>query len=239
MIIGYTIVLAAWLLIDYGIRSLVEDSPDFGPWNTLACVEQPEYDLNRAIQYVDLGGSLGMFGLTQVVPGNFGVNSGAGPLRRCEVAATGPCSVSALQQAGFGRHAENAARLAGSESGCNPGAESRTDTTADRRTYSVGTWQINLAAHPVQCTLSNGQTVNLNCPSAFTEAGYRNEFNVRVQRVTNESLYQQCVQAAKDPACNNQIAARLANRSGDMGDWACSARACGVATSRNHLCPLR
>lgn len=241
MIIGYVIVLAGWLIIDYGIKSLIDES-EFGPWNVIECVEQPVITEipPEAIEYINLGGSIGRLSLEVGAPAgsNFGPDSGAGSLGSCVVAQSGPCSVAALEAAGFGSLATDAAMIVGQESGCNPNAESRTDTTTDGRTFSVGTWQINLGVHPLVCTGSNGQPINLNCPSALKKTNQRNSFNVYMYEVINEDLYQQCVQAAKDPHCNNQIAAGLARASGDMGDWACSAKKCGVSTSRNHLCPL-
>jgi hypothetical protein len=42
--VGFVIVLAAWLLIDYGMRFLVADPGDtvpFGAWNAVECVAQP------------------------------------------------------------------------------------------------------------------------------------------------------------------------------------------------------
>jgi hypothetical protein len=239
VIIGYALLLACWLLIDTGVKALLNDQV-YGSWNQIRCVAQPQ---PRAadIEYIDLGDlgfSAGLYSLTRNVDGQFGPDSGPGTLGQCVIATTGPCSVEALQRAGFGRLAQDAARIVGQESGCNPNAESRTDTTTDGRTFSVGTWQINLAVHPLRCTSSTGQSINLNCPSAFQRTNQRNRFRVRMYQVVNESLYSQCVQAAKDPHCNNQIAARLANASGDMGDWACSAKKCGVQTRRNHLCPL-
>lgn len=242
IVIGYVLVLGAWILIDTGFRALI-GGQSYGMWNQIQCVDQPRAQRveERDRRIINLGGSptsAGRYSLEQEVAGNFSEGSGSGSLGSCQVADSGPCSESSLRANGFGDLAGAAAQIAGAESGCNPNAESRTDTTSDGRTYSVGTWQINLAAHPIQCTNSQNQTVNLNCPSAFEPTGTRNRYNVRVQRVTNESLYQACVDAARDPDCNNQIAARLARNSGDMGDWACSARRCGVSTSRNSSCPL-
>lgn len=252
MIIGYVIVLAGWLIIDYGIKALVNESK-FGPWNVIECVTQEQIKFNKYIDYVDLGNqlSLGRAALdvslipssvidpsAPVVTPRFSPGSGAGSLGSCKVAASGPCSEPELRRAGFGNLAGDAARIVGQESGCNPNAESRTDTTTDGRTFSVGTWQINLAVHPLRCTMSTGQQLNLNCPTAFRRTNLRNQYRVRMYDVIDENLYRQCVQAAKDPHCNNQIAAGLATRSGDMGDWACSSKKCGVRTTRNHLCPL-
>ena len=227
-LIGIVIVLAAWLMVDTLMRAILPGDTGtisgWGPWMEVQCFEQ-----TYARPY-----SFGRYALEVDNPdGTFASSSGAGPLGSCDVAGSGPCSESALQAAGFGPHAAAAAQIAGAESGCNPNAESRTDTTTDGRTFSVGTWQINIAAHPLDC---NGTT--LDCPSAFERTSQTNRFGVTQYRVVDEALYEQCKQLAKDPACNNQTAARLANNSGDMGDWACSAKKCGVQTSRNHLCPL-
>lgn len=50
MIIGYAIVLSAWLIIDYGIKMLVDQSEGkFGPWNVIECQEQPKIEENEII----------------------------------------------------------------------------------------------------------------------------------------------------------------------------------------------
>lgn len=231
--IGFVIVLACWLLIDFMIKALVggSDIGSYGPWNSVECVDQPQSAINF---------TYGSFALTEAAPtgaapGAFGAGTGMGTQGSCVAAAAGPCSVAALEAAGFSPAlAAQASQIAGAESGCNTNAESRTDTTTDGRTYSVGVWQINLGVHKLNCPGYG----SLDCPSAFQNTGLRNKYNVRVKKVVNEALYTQCVAAAKDPACNNNKAAELANRSGDMGDWACSARKCDIYTTRNNLCPL-
>jgi hypothetical protein len=221
-LIGYVIILAAFLIVDTILGVLLPgNSPALG-WQQIECL-YPVQPVSIPYQEYDADGFVGFSNVQQ----------GSGSVGSCQVASTGPCSESALRAAGFGSLAADAARIVGAESGCSPTAHSRTDTTTGGRTTSVGMWQIHMPAHQVTC---GGQT--LDCPSAFVSSGQRNQFNVRTYEVVNESLYQQCVRALEDPACNSQIAARLAQRSGDMGDWACSARRCGVATTRNHLCPL-
>lgn len=236
VIIGYVLILTAFLIVNTVLGVLLPgDSRALG-WQRIEClyptqpVSQPydEFDIAARNQQFDQDGFIGV---TNTAPGS-------GSAVSCQVSQYGSCSLSAIQAAGFGSLAGDAALIVGAESGCNPSSESRTDTTTDGRTYSVGTWQINMAAHRAQCTLSTGESINIDCPSAFRPAATRNQYGVREQIVENEGVYRACVQALKDPRCNNEIAARIARRSGDMGDWACSARKCGVATSRNHLCPL-
>jgi hypothetical protein len=249
-LIGIAVTLLAWFLIDSVMKILLGSGPiNYGMWHEVPCKRQQTPGIvNQSVDFPEGEFAPGVAGGNFRRPpdsppgtspgppppkGQFGENSGPGELGSCEVAESGPCSVSSLRDAGFGDLAGQAAQIAGGESGCNPNAESRTDTTTDGRTYSVGTWQINLTVHDLNC---NGQ--NLDCPSAFSAAGTRNQYNVKEYNVVNEGLYNQCVELAKNPECNNAKAAELAQNSGDMGDWACTARKCNVPTSRNHLCPL-
>lgn len=47
VIIGFVIVLAAWLLIDFGMKSLVDDSKYTGPWQEIKCTLQPKAGIQR------------------------------------------------------------------------------------------------------------------------------------------------------------------------------------------------
>jgi|GEM_PF-987458 len=60
--IGFTIILAAWLLIDLLMRTLMDDSSgQIGPWNTIACVAQPvAITLADIVEIQQAGGSIGM-----------------------------------------------------------------------------------------------------------------------------------------------------------------------------------
>ncbi len=260
--LGVLIALAAWLIVDTFLRGLL-NADSYGIWNEIQCVAQPQpqryeasgrgnatltpYEVptedlecdfltnnfNCSAQNQDCiarGGTPGE-PVNGVVRCTFPPRPIVGGT--CTPQADGPCSEAALRAAGFGNLAPQAAQIVGIESGCNPRAQSGSDTTTDGRSYSIGIWQINLAVHTLSC---NGQ--NLNCPSAFVDNGTRNNLNVREYRIVNEALYQQCVTAAMNPQCNNAKGAELANASGDMGDWACSAVRCNVPTTRNHLCPL-
>ena len=48
MIIGYVIVLAGWLLIDTGLKALLNEGT-YGVWNQVQCVEQPKLDSNEYV----------------------------------------------------------------------------------------------------------------------------------------------------------------------------------------------
>lgn len=52
VIIGYSILLACWLLIDTGVKALLKDQV-YGTWNQIQCVEQPK-PVAAQIQYITL-----------------------------------------------------------------------------------------------------------------------------------------------------------------------------------------
>ena len=80
---------------------------------------------------------------------------------------------------------------------------------------------------------------NLNCKSAFVDTGRRDpSTRVRIKKVVNERLFNECKVAAAKPECNIAKAKELYTASGDFGDWSCSTKKCGISTSRNHLCPI-
>lgn len=76
--------------------------------------------------------------------------------------------------------------------------ESKTDRMADGRAFSVGLLQINLTYHGVG---------GLDCPKAFRDHNKR-------AVVVNESLYKQCVEAAKDPRKNMEAGRKIWEKSG-------------------------
>ena len=217
--IGLIIILVAFILVDTIMRQLVKGSgviEGYGPWSEVQCSTQVKSELKRE-QFAgdrEFEAAVRNLAAIQANPGN------------CKPDPTGPCSESALRSS-FGTHALSAAIILGAESGCNPAIPSSTDKTTDGRSYSIGLWQINLAEHDMTC---NGQT--LDCTSAFSYAGYRNSFKVKVMKVTNEDLYKRCVAAASNPQCNSAKAAELFKANGnDFDDWACSATKCGIPTS--------
>jgi hypothetical protein len=217
--IGLIIILLAFLIVDTIMRQLVKGNgtiEGYGPWSQVQCSKQVEPELKREQFAGDeqFEAAVRNLAALRTNPGN------------CQPDPTGPCSESALRSS-FGSNALSAAIILGAESGCNPSIPSSTDGTTDGRSYSIGLWQINLAAHDITC---NGET--LDCTSAFRYAGYRNRFNVRVMRIENEDMYRRCVAAASNPQCNSAKAAELFRASGnDFDDWACSATKCGIPTS--------
>jgi uncharacterized membrane protein YhdT len=60
LIIGYLIVLSAWLVLDYGLKALLiqDGTKSFGVWNEVSCVEQPLAEFRDftqdPVQYIPL-----------------------------------------------------------------------------------------------------------------------------------------------------------------------------------------
>lgn len=65
LIIGYVIVLSAWLVMDYGLRALLVEggSARFGVWNQISCVDQPLSNTvdvaQQDVVYIPLDSALG------------------------------------------------------------------------------------------------------------------------------------------------------------------------------------
>lgn len=198
VIIGYIIVLAGWLLIDFGMKSLV-DQGDFGVWNVIECVVQPVPDeYTEYVEVTTVGGGVRVFGTTTP-----GTPTGDGT---CAVIPSGPCSPGSLSA--FGSLASQASQICNAESGGNTQSESRSDRITDGRAFSFGLFQINLTVHELQGC--GGPT--LRCLDAFSGSNY-------TAVVTNEALYAQCAAAAKTAACNITNAVRIYNERGSWGAW--------------------
>ncbi|TAK95556.1 hypothetical protein EPO05_03830 [Patescibacteria group bacterium] len=138
-----------------------------------------------------------------------GGGSGGGGTGTCTALQSGPCSESALKSSCFGSNGTKASGICAVESGGNTNAESGTDKCSqDGKSVSIGLFQINLTQHKV-----NG----LDCPSAFTGGPYTSKNHDC--KVVNESLYQQCVTAAKDSNTNIQKACEISGNGSSWSQW--------------------
>lgn len=123
----------------------------------------------------------------------------------CQPVTSGPCSVTNMQNSCFGAANANAASaICYKESTNNAAVLSTTDKCQPNKTgpsFSVGLFQINLTVHDI----------GLRCTSAFNGTNYS-------CTVKNNSLYQTCVSAAKDPNTNIPQACQIFN-SGGWNQW--------------------
>ena len=111
---------------------------------------------------------------------------------------------------------------------CNQESSNNTliggDQGADGNMVSWGLFQINLTDHKLPDPYNNGAI--LNCPAAFSGEFTGVNHNVRV---VNPTLYAQCKKAAQDPTTNiNTACGLLSNANGGLGDWANTAKKCGL-----------
>lgn len=273
--IGFMIVLAAWLGIDFMMKALVGDGQSqMGPWNVVNCVAQPISRVD-ADQVQLSGGSIGMAagnstlrqdcdptpagnincdaqrsacsdgGGTPTVntdsPTNhfvtctYSATSNAGSCEQV-ASASNPCHESNLSM--FGSRAAEASIICNKESGgtpirsgsdlcCGPGGN-----CSGAPSFSGGYFQINVLAHADRipgCT-----------PGAFYERNgtdgpqgncvRRNARGVCTGwscTITDQNMYNRCMQVTANSALNFEIAEELFASRG-FNPWSWSARICGV-----------
>jgi len=133
---------------------------------------------------------------------NGGGGGGGAGNGNCTPVSSGSCSEASLKGGCFASQATQASSICNKESGGNPGQASNTDKCKDGNSFSYGLFQINLTVHNIG---------GLNCPAAFSGKNYS-------CTVVNQSLYNQCVAAASDPAKNLQAACGIYN-SGGWNQW--------------------
>ena len=133
---------------------------------------------------------------------------------KCGTPGNGYCAADYLAAQCSGGNTQGASCICTRESGGDPGALSGSDKCRNdpqRRSFSVGLFQINLTVHRI-----NG----LDCPSAFSARNY-------ACSIVNESLYNQCVAAAQNPAINIAYACQLSNHWTNFRPWS-TAGGCGL-----------
>ena len=167
--------------------------------------------INPQLVNLQLSSPGGGAGTTQTgTPGGKGTNYGNG---NCVEVSSGPCSPENLAS-NFGSAANQASIICNYESQGNQMKASTSDICRgdnNGRSFSWGLFQINLTQHNIG---------GLNCKGAFS--GTNSSCTV-----INESLYQQCVQAAQNPDTNINYAKGLYSRNG-WGDWKNTREKCGL-----------
>lgn len=235
--IGFVIVLAAWLLIDYGMKMLVsEGAAEFGTWNTVQCVDQPVtvwratkvettqecYSTDDCAAKVEAcqneneegSGTVSGAGGSMKITCSFN-SRGRNP---ADLSAAGACDSSVVAKH-FPEEVGNAQCIIRDESSCGGKMVSKTDILkSDGRAFSYGPMQINLTVHELVGCGPGGST--LDCKAAFSGRNYG-------ANVVNEDLYQQCAAAAQNVECNLSNGKRLRDRRGNWNDWS-TAAGCGL-----------
>jgi len=136
----------------------------------------------------------------------------------CTPMTSGNCSVQNLTAA-FGSNASKASGICNAESGGKSTSESGTDRCRGNGTndsVSIGLFQINISAHRV---------AGIDCPKAFnrtyTASIAKNQTKCWV---VNRPLYNQCVQAAKNPQNNIAIAKQISKNGNTWRQWGANSK---------------
>jgi hypothetical protein len=129
-----------------------------------------------------------------------GKGTGSG---NCEPVQSGPCSEASLASTCLGSSAYQASSICNKESGGGAGSMSGSDKCQTGESFSVGLFQINLTVHNIG---------GLDCPSAFSAKNY-------ACTVSNQALYNQCVQAAQDPTTNIAKACEIGKNGSSWNAW--------------------
>ncbi|TAJ15893.1 hypothetical protein EPO56_00525 [Patescibacteria group bacterium] len=225
--VGLLIVLLAWLLVNIMFSVLTGKGLDV--WSKITCVANPTTSAFRPQGDRNVGS-------VNVVQGTGGTPSVSPNGGRCPMLTTGPCSPSNLTGY-FGAGASNMSSICWRESGGIADAKSSTDKLwydPQRRSFSVGLFQINLVAHSITC---NGRTYQ--CPNAFRPPTNPNQTRRESwgtarsgagfgYTIINEPLYNTCVAMASNPSCNLDRAANLYREANGVQPWVTSARYCGL-----------
>lgn len=207
-VMGVIIAFAAWLIIAT-IANTLGYTGFTGAWNKAPTCQQ------SLVGQTPTGNP----GTNPSPPPNPGTNPPPPPGGgTCTPVANGPCSESNLNGSCFGSGLANqASQICGAESVGDAGSES----TRDRATggncpppfqpndcpHSAGLFQINLAKHSVG---------GLPCKDAFQPV---TDNGVTRYRIVDQTLYSNCLAAAKIPATNITAACQVRNEAGGWGPW--------------------
>jgi hypothetical protein len=215
VLLGLVAILAAWMVIDVVMKVLYGDGPQgWGPWNQIICGSTEGYRDCRVME-VSRAGAPGS-------PSTPYTGTGPGVLppgtKGCAASTRGACSISALTGA-FGANAWMAGAICMGESHGDTSLGSGVDKCRDGNSFSWGLFQINLTVHQL-----NG----LDCPRAFCDPANGKCYKNYSCRVYDQTLFNQCVAAAKNSTINTAYAAQLSGAGAHWGQWGANGRRDGT-----------
>jgi hypothetical protein len=235
VLIGYVIMLSAFLIVNTIMSMLVGSSSSLLNWGQIEC--SYSFEAGKPTSVVinlkatttngyDLSDAVVVDRYSTTIGGGTGPGNGTcSPISN----AASACYPSRLSC--FGSYATQASMICNVESRGNPTAVSGTDLCKDGASFSGGLFQVNVLAHYDKL---EGCSNNF-----FTKVGdgvqgdcidQRNGYcAVRNCSITNGSVYEACMRSTFDVEQNVQIACDLFAASGnDFGPWAYSANKCGL-----------
>jgi hypothetical protein len=177
VVVGMVIVLAAWLFVDFIMKTLYNSNSKYGPWNEIL------KDTSGGSQCIQEHGVVAIPGL-----GNGIIDAilGGGSNQVLTATGSGACNASTIQSAA----AEAGVRMATSEANllaCLAGPESTCGTVMENYNWDAkkepppstayGPFQITLKGNSkcfenTACYAAAGVTGPLDCDDAFTSKGY-------------------------------------------------------------------
>ena len=236
VLIGYIILLAAFLIVNTILSMMVGSTSSLLNWNQIQCSYANQVGTPSRVIVSLEDSSVVSFDLADSVVDRYsGTVSGGSP-------GSGNGTCAAITDTGnecypgnlscFGSFASQASMVCNVESRGGAGAVSGTDLCIGGKPFSGGLFQINILAHYSKLPgCSNdfftkvGSGVQGDC--LVEREGY---CAVRNCEITNEPVYNACMQATFDPSINKQIACDLFQASGyDFGPWKYTAQKCGLS----------
>jgi hypothetical protein len=199
IVIGFLLIIAGWTLVDTVLKALVTDEGIVKTWQT------------------PIGELCALSGTP--VPGNVNPNTPAGRVSVGGGAELPPVSgVDLCNNAYLGTYFPGEEKVAQcvlqGESSCGALFYSATDysfnTANEKVPFSVSPWQINLTVHEIQA----GECASgpIDCKAAYTGKDFNSV-------LVNSDLYNQCVEALKDPACSGAVAKRINSSGRGWSEW--------------------
>jgi hypothetical protein len=231
--IGLVIILVAFLLVDTIMRQLVKGSGEvtgYGPWNEVRCSKQVESTLDPAVFESDPAYT------NYHVPSY--VSGGATGGSCSPITTTGnPCTAANLAQY-FGSRSNEASIICNKESG-GRAVNSRTDICcgsngcqAGDPSFSGGIFQINVLANSRLIPGCTGEFYRRNGSTAQGNCVQRNSRGICTGwscEITNQAVYNTCMQATSNTQLNLQVAGTLYRQAGNsFQPWDWSRRLCDI-----------
>jgi hypothetical protein len=204
--IGFVIVLAGWLIMDFFMKSLLGNDDGsigtFGPWNEIKCVEQKKSEVVYNI------------GNAEDARKTYG-DSTTEDLGSAGTYEEGDCSPENLKNMGMNdTQSKVFSCIAEAESGCNNNAQNKTSSARGifqiTRGWNDTCHNLNLSSCEAAAKTAGWSGGNLNCSRAFGAGGKI--------KSGQEELANICNVAASNQQCNVDAALCL-YKNGGYGHW--------------------
>ena len=195
VVIGFVVMLSAFLIVNTILTVLVGGNPSLLHWNTISCVYENQVGTPAAYNIP----------LTQAqIQAVNNAMSSTDPALLQQTKA-GSCE-SSLINGVWGNLSNTASCIIRHESSCGGQPFSGTDITLDGKPFSIGAMQVDMTVHDITACQSLGIS-NLPCTKAFNGTDFH-------ATVIDQTLYTQCKDALLNPQCNFLTGKQIYNHEG-------------------------